>query len=333
MRLRRALAPAAVLTAGILAAACGAPAQPADQTAPAAPAGPAVVASTNVYGAIAAAVGGDRATVTSLITDPAADPHSYESTPADALTVGGARIVVLNGGGYDAFMPGLVETAATQPTVIDVSELSGLEPAEEAGAEKEHAEDEHGHGEDEHGHGAFNEHVWYSLPTVQKLATRLAADLGTADAAGAAAYTADAEAFNAEVTELSAKVQALATASPGARVALTEPLPVYLVEQAGLRNATPEEFAEAVEEDTDPPAAVVRQTLALFEGPQKVRALILNSQTQTPVTDQVRQAAEAAGVPVVEMSETLPAGTTDYVTWMGGQIDALTAALARGTAP
>ena len=56
-----------------------------------------VVTSTNVYGSIAQAVGGDRVSVESLITDPAADPHSYESTPADAATVAGALVVVLNG--------------------------------------------------------------------------------------------------------------------------------------------------------------------------------------------------------------------------------------------
>ncbi len=125
------------------------------------------------------------------------------------------------------------------------------------------------------------------------------------------------------------KAEAIGRAHPGARVAVTEPVPGYLIESAGLVDATPPEFAEAVEEDTDPPAAVVAQTLALF-GPDPVRALIVNAQTETPTTDQVRQAAQTGGVPIVEVSETLPAGSGDYLSWMGGQVDALAAALDKG---
>jgi zinc/manganese transport system substrate-binding protein len=81
-----------------------------------------------------------------------------------------------------------------------------------------------------------------------------------------------------------------------------------------------------VEEDTDPPVAVIQETLTLF-GNDPVRALVVNAQTATPTTDQVRNAAQTAGVPVVEMTETLPEGTTDYLEWMAAQIDALAGAL------
>lgn len=301
---RRTLAPVAAAVAFLVA--CGSPEPPAASDEPT------IVASIDVYGSVARAVGGDLVEVNSLLNDPSADPHSYESTPADAVAVADADVVVLNGGGYDEFMSKLVGSADTGRPVIDVSALSGLEPA--AADASDHAE--------------FNEHVWYSLPTVQKLATRLAADLGAADPPDAARYTTNAEAFNKQVAALIGRVQTIGT--PGARVAVTEPVPGYLIEQAGLVDATPEEFAEAVEEDSDPPAAVVQETLALFTGPDPVQALIVNSQTRTPTTDQVSAAAAAAGVPVVTMSETLPAGTADYVSWMSGQIDALTAALARG---
>jgi zinc/manganese transport system substrate-binding protein len=296
--------------------------------APAAPAAPPaeqatvpVVASTNVYASIVQAVGGDRVSVESLIDDPAADPHSYESTPADAAAVAEARLVVVNGGGYDDFLPRLVESSGATPTVVDVAELSGLAPAEE-----EHAGEEEPAEGEEHGHGEFNEHVWYSLPTVQKLATQLATDLGAADPAGATEFTANAEAFNNRVAELITRAEAIGAAQPGARVAVTEPVPGYLVQTAGLTDVTPPEFTEAIEEDTDPPAAALQDTLALFSG-DPVRALIVNAQTETPSTDQVRNAAQTAGVPVVEMTETLPEGSTDYVDWMGAQVDALAGAL------
>src|SRR3954470_16355647 len=146
---RRALLPAVLLA--LLLAACGGPAQ-----APAADGGPIpVVTSTDVYGSIVRSVGGDRVAVTSLIDDPAADPHSYEAPPAAAAAGARARLVVVNGGGYDDF----AERLAPGPdaAVIDVVALSGLSAP--AGAE-------------------FNEHVWYSLPTMKKLAGQIAADLG-----------------------------------------------------------------------------------------------------------------------------------------------------------
>ena len=329
--------------------ACGG-GDPAPAAAPTDDAQPVVVTSTDVYGAVARAVGGDLVTVTSLIDDPAADPHSYESTPADAAAMAGAQLVVFNGGGYDAFIPPLIDASGADPAVIDVVELSGLEaaagaaeaaePAAEAEGGHGHAEGEEAHGHEEgaeegteegteehgHEHGALNEHVWYSLPTMQQLATRLATDLGALDPDDAAAYTANAEQFSAQIDELITKAEAVAAAHPGARIAVTEPVPGYLLETAGLTDVTPPAFTEAVEEDTDPPAAALAETLALF-GPDPVAVLVANPQTATPSTDQVRAAAQTGGVPIVEFTETLPEGTTDYPSWMGAQIDALAGAL------
>src|SRR4051812_48247237 len=290
----RALGAAALAVAAAVAlTACGSSwASPADD------AKPAVVTSTDVYAAVARAVGGDLVTVRALIDDPEADPHSYESTPADAAAVAGAAVVVTNGGGYDDFVPELVEASGGHPTLIDVVALSGLPGAGAAG---------------------FNEHVWYSLPTVQKLAGQLATDLGAADPADAATYAANAKAFSARIDGLVADTAAIGAAHPGVRVAVTEPVPGYLLQAAGLSDATPPEFTEAVEEDPAPPAAALARTLALFDPPRPVAALVLNAQTSTPTTDQVRAAAQTGGVPVVEVTETLPPGATDYVDWMGSQ--------------
>jgi zinc/manganese transport system substrate-binding protein len=265
----------------------------------------AVVASTDVYGSIAQAVGGDAVDVTSIINRPDADPHEYETRPADAVAVNAAKVLIYNGAGYDDFATTLLDAATTKPTAIDVSALSGLEPAT----------------------GEFNEHVWYSFPTVKKLADTLATDLGAADPAQAATFTANATAFNAKIDALTAKLTAIKATHAGQKVGITEPVPLYMVEAAGLVDGTPAEFSEAVEEGTDPPAAVLAATLATLQGPDKVKALLPNAQTETPLTTQVEQAATTNGVPVVKVTETLPAGVTDYVVWMTQQVDALAAAL------
>ena len=303
----------ALVALGVLVAGCGsAPAPEAGpSTAPSAAGVPVrVVASTNVYGSIASAVGGDRVTVKSIIDSPDADPHEYEASPADAAAVGGAAVMIVNGGGYDDFAGKLVEASSARPRMIDVVELSGLR----------------GPGDQE-----FDEHVWYSLPTVEKLADRLLSDLSAADPAGAATYTANAAAFKGRVDGLIAKTDAIKAAHTGAKVAVTEPVPLYLVQDAGLQDVTPEEFSEAVEEGTDPSAAVLNDTLALFTG-KAVTALLANAQTESGSTRQVEQAAAGAGIPVVAVTETMPAGVDDYVTWQEGQIDQLTAALNRTAA-
>ena len=298
---------AGALAAALALAGCGQGASPAPTPpapSPAAPAQVGVVASTDVYGSIASSVGGAHIHVTSIIHSPDADPHEYEATPADATAVSEAKVLIQNGGGYDDFAGKLVSAAGAKPTVIDVSKLSGLD----TGAD-------------------FNEHVFYSVPTVAKLADTLSADLSKVDPANTADYQAGATAFKAKLDGLNGKLAAIKAAHPGARIAVTEPVPLYVTEQAGLVNATPEAFSHAIEEGNDPPAAVLQQTVALLSGPAKVSALLLNGQTESASTSAVQQAAVAGGVPVVKVTETLPAGTMDYVTWIGGEIDQLSTAL------
>ena len=318
-RIRPIVAAAALAAVAVAATACGsspapAPAAPASGT-PAAAGRIPVVASTDVYGSILEAIGGDRVSVTSIIHSPDADPHEYESTPADAAAVGGAKLLVLNGGGYDDFATKLVDAAPTKPTVVNVVQLSGLPGAPADGGTPQ---------------GEFNEHVWYSLPTVKKLADTLATDLGQADPASAATFTQNATTFKGEVDGLIGKLDAIKAAHSGDKVAVTEPVPLYMVQDAGLVNATPEEFSEAAEEGTDPPAAVLNETLGLFTGKQ-VKALLPNAQTESPSTRQVEQAASSAGIPQVPVTETLPQGFTDYLAWQGSQIDQLGAALSKAS--
>lgn len=265
-----------------------------------------VVASTNVWGSVVQAVGGDAVEVTTLIADPSADPHSYESTSADAAAVTDADLVVFNGGGYDEFMQEILGTLDGKPTV---NAFEAATPGESAHPQE----------------GGANEHVWYELSAVETVAQQVAEELGRLLPDQAETFTANAESFQEEIDGIAEQVSAIAEASPDGRVALTEPIAVHLIEDAGLTNATPPEFLEAVEEENDPPAAAVAAMRELMSGNQ-VAALVYNPQTETPVTQQVRSDAEDAGIPVVEMTETLP-DDSGYVEWMTGQVEELASAL------
>ena len=271
----------------------GDPASPADTVR--------VVASTDVYGDIAKTIGGDAVTVTSVIDDPAKDPHSYEADAQTQLALTKAQVVIENGGGYDEFMDTMLKSARQQPTLINVTELSGYntQPAD----------------------GEFNEHLWYDFPTVAKLATQL----GTAFSAAAPSHSGT---IAANVTAFQRKLQSLekqeATAKAGKAatgVAITEPVPLYLLTACGFENRTPPEFSEAIEEDTDVAPGVLKQTLDLFDT-HRVELLVYNDQTGGPQTEAVLAAAQKNNVPAVPVAETLPTGKT-YLSWMSENVAAI----------
>jgi zinc/manganese transport system substrate-binding protein len=265
-----------------------------------------VVASTNVWGDIARAVGGDRVAVTSIISNPDADPHSYEADATTALAIAEAAVVIENGGGYDDFMQRMRSAAKNSSAqVLDAVEISGRQPT---------------------GSTDVNEHVWYDFPTVAKVVDRLAAAFGTAQPADAAEFTANAATVTKRLRVLETTAATIAASQAGKGVAITEPVPVYLLDACGLVNRTPAAFSEAVEDGTDVPARVLAQTLDLFTARQ-VDVLVYNAQTTGPQTTKVLAAARAAGIPTVPVTETLPADMT-YLSWMTANLAAIRHALA-----
>ncbi|MDR1798817.1 MAG: zinc ABC transporter substrate-binding protein [Bifidobacteriaceae bacterium] len=263
--------------------------------------GIAIVASTNVYGDVAQAVAGDLASVTSLITSAAQDPHEYEASAQDRLALDQADLVIKNGGGYDPFIDALL-AAGNDAVMVDAVAICALEQGED-----------------------LNEHIWYDFGSVEKVAAALSEQLGQLDPTNAAAYQANYEAFAQQIAGLEASVAELRLSAAGRGVAITEPVPVYLLDAIGLVNQTPAEFSEAVEEGGDVPPRVLLATLELFEA-EDLALLAYNAQTANATTEQVRAAAAAAGVPVVDFAETLPEGLT-YIAWQQANLDHLAAAL------
>jgi zinc/manganese transport system substrate-binding protein len=265
-----------------------------------------VVASTNVYGDIAKQVGGDKVDVVSIISDPSQDPHSFEANPQTQLQLSKAKVIIENGGGYDDFVDTMLKASNSGAQVLNAVAISGK--TAEAGEE-------------------LNEHVWYDFPTVAKLADQIAAALSKADSGDASVFTANAAAFTNKLQALQQQESEIAASAKGEGVAITEPVPLYMLEACGLVNRTPEEFSEAIEEGGDIAPRVLQQTLALMTGKQ-VAALVYNEQTVGPETEKLKEAAESGGVAVVPVTETMPDGK-DYLGWMGDNLSAVRAAVSR----
>lgn len=317
-----------------------------------------IVASTNVWGSIAQAVAGDRIEVRSLITEPSADPHSYEASPLDAAAISDASLVVYNGGGYDHFVDDILETVSPAPAVVEAFALfesgeysdlhaghdhgdeateetepeeTGPEEAQEAPAAEEPHEHSHeghsheGHDHSGHDHSGINEHVWYDLATADAVAHAIAAELAELDPDGAATYEANADAFHQNLHYVADVTEAIASSHADAPIAQTETIGRYLVQAAGLRDVTPTDFTNAIENESDPSPAAIAETRQLVADRQ-VQALLYNPQTEDRVSREIRSTAEAAGIPVVEVFETLPEGL-DYIQWQARTAESLAAAL------
>src|SRR3989442_952035 len=111
-----------------------------------------VAAAENFWGSIAADLGGNRAQVASVITSPATDPHDYEPTAADARTIAGARLVIVNGIGYDPWASKLIgANPVSGRVVLDVGDLVGIKPGGDP-------------------------HRWYSPTDVQRVIDAIVAD-------------------------------------------------------------------------------------------------------------------------------------------------------------
>ncbi len=303
---------AAVLLAGLsslLLTACG-PTPAGDR--PAASDGTVdVVASTSVYGDLVRSVGGEKVRVTSIINRTSQDPHSYEATTQDKLAVSKAELVVENGGGYDDFLHKLAEdTGLDAKNLLNAVDVSGLDSGASA---------------------TFNEHVWYSPAAMSRLADALAEKLGALEPSSAGDFRTNAAALKKGLGGLEARLTGLKASAARGGVAVTEPVPLYLLEAAGLQNRTPPEYSAAIEAGSDVPPAVLRSAVDVVKS-GNIRLLAYNPQTEGPQTRALKDAAVAAGVPVVDFSETLPEGTS-YLQWMSGNVDNLAKALNQGVKP
>lgn len=315
MMTARALRPTAAITllTALTVAACGAP----SGTPGATPGGPAgaphaapgtipVAASTDVWGSVVKAVGGDAVSVSAIIDNPQKDPHGYEFTAQDVTKVTGAKFAIYNGHGYDQkFEDTLAKAGGGAIPSVNAFRVSGKPDTPDV-----------------------NEHVFYDLDTVKKVADETAKDLGKIEPAKQALFLKNSTEFDAKVDQLITRAKQIGADHPETEAVVTESVADDLLVTAGITDVTPEAFAAAVEKDGDIPPAAQADTTALLTD-KRVSALVSNAQTETPVTKQLKQTATAAGVPIVDVTETFPAGTTDYLAWMGKNIDGLTAAIHR----
>jgi zinc/manganese transport system substrate-binding protein len=349
-KFKRGLAAAGIATASAMVlAACAPAAQSPDATPTSEPRTGviSVVASTNIWGSIVELIGGDitgefggpLVEVVSIVTDPGQDPHSYEASARDQLAVSEAELIVANGGGYDPFMDQLV-AARENPDYIflraaEGEHLHGDEDENHDGDDHQGEEDhtdladhseEDGHSEDgEHGH-EDNEHIWFDLEEVREFAAELAATLIELRPDAFEQVNANYDFFMSELDNIEVRLEALRERALGLQVIETAPLASLLLEAAGFELVTPADLLEAVEEEREIPATALAEVLAMLASGD-IALLVTNLQLLDSQAAQIQRAAEAAGVPVVALSELIVNANDDYLDFMHSAIDQLQEAI------
>ena len=263
-----------------------------------------VIAGENFWGSVAAQLGGSHVSVTSIVTNPNTDPHEYESSAADARAFATANYVILNGAGYDDWGQKLLSANPSQSRkLFTVADLLDKKAGD-------------------------NPHFWYNPDWVEKVADRITADYEALDAADAGYFKQQRESLRAALQPYHDAITQIRSRFSGVPVGSTESIFVYMAQALGLNLISPPAFMQAISEGNDPPA----QSVARFQDQianRQIKVLVYNTQTSTPITDNLKHLAGRNGMPVVGISETVEPATASFQDWQTRQLNSLLAALSR----
>jgi zinc/manganese transport system substrate-binding protein len=266
-----------------------------------------VVAAENFWGDIAQQIGGNYVHVNSIISDPTADPHLYESNAVNASEVSSADIVIVNGVGYDDFIQKLLDSGKNDKRqVISAANIYGMTDNQ------------------------ANPHLWYNLPRVHQVASAIAQSYEQKDPVHKIKYQQNLTNFLSAIKPILDEMAYIKKTFLGAPVAYTEPVPLYLLNAIGLIVKTPKGFAKSVQESSDPSPSDALAMEHLMTS-KAIKILLYNSQVTSPVTKHIRDLAKRFGIPVIGVSETLPYKAKNYQSWQKGQLDQILKVLKSGS--
>jgi len=251
-----------------------------------------VVAAENFYGDLATQIGGPNVAVTSILSNPDADPHLFETSPSTARAMAAAQVVICNGADYDPWMGKLLSASGGKPHTIVAADLIGRTSGD-------------------------NPHLWYDPATFPAVAKALTDDLKTLDPGHAADYETRLAAFDASFGKATADIATIKREHAGMQVTATEPVFGYMASALGFKMLN-YPFQVATMNDAEPsPSDVIAFEKSLTDGQAKI--LFYNGQVTDKTTQRLLDIAKAHKVIVVGVTETEPKGMT-IQSWFSGQL-------------
>jgi zinc/manganese transport system substrate-binding protein len=265
-----------------------------------------VVAAENFWGSIAQQVGGAHVHVVSIVTNPNADPHSYEPTAGDARVIAGAKLVIENGIGYDPWIARLLAADDGGQTVLNVGTVVGVTDG-------------------------GNPHRWYNPADVRTVINQLTADYSALDPANRPYFAAQRARFDRTgLRRYHELITAIRRKFNGTPVGASESIFAMLAPALGLRLITPYSFLKAISEGGEVSAAD-KLTIDRQITHHLIKIYVYNSQNLTPDVRSQLSEARAAHMPVTTITETLTPPQDSYQAWQVRELTGIQAALALAT--
>lgn len=275
---------------------CGQSKQTQPPSAPAATEALQAVVSFSVLADIVQQIGGERVQVVSLV-GVGKNPHAFEPAPNDLKTITQAKLLVVNGLGFEGWLNRATDTAqfkgvkvvATQGVPALESPKTNAPKHGEAGHDHEH---DHGQNQveeqhDEHEHGAYDPHVWLSPQMVAKYyVPNILAGLKQVDPAGADYYQQRADAYLMQLNQLNERIkQDMSTVVLDKRKAVVSHSAFnYFGQTYGVTFYS----AQGVSTESQPSAKTVAQLIELIKH-ENIRGVFLENISDPRLMAQIAQ--------------------------------------------
>lgn len=254
-----------------------------------------IVAAENFWGSLVSQIGGKDVNVLSIISDPNADPHEYESNTVDAKAIATANYVIENGAGYDSWADKLLSASpSSSRQVLNVANLVGVKDG-------------------------GNPHLWYNPTFVNQTIAQMEQTLVKLDPSDKNYFENNYQNLKTSLDSYQNRISEIKQQFANTKVAATEDIFVYLAQAAGLNLISPSAFIQAVAEGNDPPTDSVADFQNQLESGQ-VKVLVYNEQTVTPITESMKNIAANQGIPVVGITETIQPPDTSFQLWMNSEL-------------
>ena len=291
---------AAVTASAALAAACSSSPPPAQASATKVIR---VVAAESVWGNIAAQIGGSHVQTINIVANPNADPRVYRPAAADRQAFTSARLLIINGAGFDPWADQLANsTTGMHRMELNVGDNVGVAPG-------------------------GNPYLWYNPAYVQQVAALIIGDYARIDPADVKYFENRMKAFEDALVpyeKLTFQIRSAYAGTPvGASTGIVTPLAAAL----GLKVVTPPSFVQAMTAGGTPPGTDTATATAQITQ-HKIKLYLYDGRNGAPAVRAQLAAARAARIPVVALAPALtPAGTT-FQQWQTAELTAIAQALA-----
>ena len=227
-----------------------------------------VIASFSILGDLVKNVGGDRVEIATLV-GPNGNTHVYAPSPADAKKVADAKLVFVNGLGFEGWLDRLVKASGTKATIVVATK--GIKPRE-------------GRGGHDHDHGRADPHAWQSVANGKIYVANIRDALIAADPAGKSVYQANATAYLGKLDALEREVRGVIgrIAADRRRVISSHDAFGYFEDAYGIAFLAPQGVSTEAEASAKDVAALITQIKR-----QKAAAIFLENVTDPRLVQQI----------------------------------------------